>query len=65
MPAARRTYGGPFDIDGRGDKDFLGEILAIKRSGRIYEFSAAYRVDDEKAQRELRLVNESIEFISE
>jgi hypothetical protein len=64
-PAARRMFGGPFDVDGRGNKDFLGEIVAVKRGGRIFEFSAAYLVGDEQAQREIRLTMASVQFISE
>jgi hypothetical protein len=64
-PAARRTFGGPLDHDGRGNKDFRCEIVAVKRGGRLFEFSGTYFAGDEQAQREIRQTMTSVVFLPE
>lgn len=61
-PAAKRTYTGSFDVDGRGMKPFRCEVAAIKRENRIFEFAGTFAENDEKAKEQLKSTLESVTF---
>ncbi len=60
--AARITFGGPFDPDGRGQRDFTCEIVAVRRGGQIFEFSSTFPTADVEARKQIRAAIESVAF---
>lgn len=63
-PAARITYAGTLDPDGRGLKEYSAEYYAIRRGRNLFEFSGMYPATDEGAQKECRSAIESVVFAS-
>ncbi len=60
--AARITFGGPFDPDGRGQRDFTCEIVVVRRGGQIFEFSGTFPTADVEARKQIRAAIDSAAF---
>jgi hypothetical protein len=59
-PAARVTFGGPFDPDGKGERDFTCEVVAVRRGPRVFYFAGSYTTDDPKGQERIRRAVDSV-----
>ena len=62
LSAARITFGGPFDPEGRGQRDFTCEIVAVRRGPQIFEFSGTFPSADVEARKQVRAAIESVAF---
>jgi hypothetical protein len=59
-PAARITFGGPFDPDQEGIRDFSCEVVAIRRGPRAFFFSGTFVTADPKGQKRGRTALDSL-----
>ncbi len=63
QPAARITFAGPLDPNGRGQIEYTAEYIAIRRGNLILELSGMYPTTDETARNEWRASIESLVFL--
>ncbi len=61
-PAARVTFGGPFDPDEKGTRDFTCEVVAVRSGPRVFYFSGTYATADPKGQKRIRTALDSVTF---
>jgi hypothetical protein len=62
LPAARVVWGGPFDPDQKGVRDFSCEATAVLRGKQIFLFSGTYLTSDATALRRIRTAVDSAVF---
>jgi hypothetical protein len=63
-PAARITYAGPLDPDGRGSKEYAAEYYVLRRGKYLFEISGMYPATDETARDQCRASIQSVSFSS-
>ena len=61
-PAARITFGGPFDPDQKGTRDFTSEVVAVRRGPQMFYFAGTYATADPKGQKRVRTALDSAIF---
>jgi hypothetical protein len=61
-PAARVTFGGPFDPDTKGVRDFTCEVVAVRRGPQVFYFSGTYTTADPKGQKRIRTAVDTVVF---
>jgi hypothetical protein len=59
-PAARVTFGGPFDPDQEGIRDFSCEVVAVRRGAQAFFFSGTFVTADPKGQKRVRTALDSL-----
>jgi hypothetical protein len=62
QPAARITFAGPLDPNGRGTTDYTAEFFAIRHGSKLFEISGTYPTADEDAKAQFQRAIDSIEF---
>ncbi|HEY1379138.1 MAG TPA: hypothetical protein VGF55_20215 [Gemmataceae bacterium] len=62
QPAARVTFGGPFDPDQKGERDFTCEVVAVRHGEQMFYFSGTYVTADPKGQKRIRTALDSVTF---
>jgi hypothetical protein len=65
QPAARVTFGGPFETDDKGDRDFTCEVVAVRpRPGepRVFYFAGTFMTGDPTGQKRVRAAIDSAAF---
>lgn len=62
LRAARITFGGPFDPTGRGKKDFVSEMVAVRRGAQVFYFAGTFAADDPSGRQQVRAAVESAVF---
>lgn len=62
LPAAKSTWSGPYDVDGRGNKEYLREVFAVRRGGTIFEFSGTWLRTDSAARDQFHAAMQTVRF---
>ncbi|MFL5331191.1 MAG: hypothetical protein ACJ8C4_20050 [Gemmataceae bacterium] len=62
QPAARITFAGALDPNGRGATDYTAEFFAIRQGSRLFEISGTFPTTDEDAKNQFRSAMESVAF---
>lgn len=53
-PAARITFGGPFDPDQRGVREFVSEVVAVRRGPHVFYFAGTFTPTDPTGRKRVR-----------
>jgi hypothetical protein len=59
-PAARITFGGPYDPDQKGLRDYTCEVVAIRRGPQVFYFAGTYETSDPKGQKRIRTALDTV-----
>ena len=62
LPAARVTFGGPFDPAGRGPREYVSELVAVRRGAQVFFFAGTYALTDVHERQKIRTAVESAVF---
>jgi hypothetical protein len=62
-PAARITFGGPFELEEKGTRDFTCEIVAVRPNRpQVFYFSGTFKTGDPTGQKRVRAALDSVVF---
>lgn len=59
-PAARITFGGPYDPDGKGTRDYSSEVVAVRRGPQVFYFAGTYQTSDPKGLKRIRTALDTV-----
>lgn len=62
LPAARITFVGPFDTDGRGQREYTCETTTVVAKKRVYFFAGYFPTGDTQSQKRIRDALTTLEF---
>lgn len=60
--AARIAFSGPFDTDGRGQREYTCEVTALAHNGRVFFLAGYFPTGDTASQQRIRAAIESVQF---
>jgi hypothetical protein len=60
LPAARITFGGPYNPDEKGARDFTSEVVAVRRGPQVFYFAGTYVTADPKGLKRIRTAIDSV-----
>src|SRR5215207_4665770 len=59
-PAARITFGGPYNPDEKGTRDFTSEVVAVRRGPQVFYFAGTYVTSDPKGLKRIRTAIDTV-----
>lgn len=62
QPAARITFGGPFDPDGRGKREFSAEVVVIRHQSQFIELIGTFPSAEADTRAQIRAVIDSVKL---
>ena len=58
--AARITFGGPYNPDQKGTRDFTSEVVAVRRGPQVFYFAGTYVTADPKGLKRIRTALDTV-----